>query len=132
MAELADHRDDHLGRPFEERGTLAEVDALQAIGDDHVALGELLDGLGNLVQRGVQRLDVFAVQGGDEGVHQFLADLAVQGLLAGARRAEGGHHRGAVGFGDQFMHGLGAFARGVGAGLEQAIELVALTEDRLE
>src|SRR5690606_34244136 len=51
-----DHLHHHFGRLFEHRRTRREVDVLQVLGGQRIAVGELLDLLGDLVQRRAQGL----------------------------------------------------------------------------
>src|SRR5574337_87183 len=132
VAQLAHHLDHRFGRTHQQARARSEIDAFHALGHDHVALGELLDGLGDAVQRRGHRFDVLAVQRSHEGVDQRLADLRRQLLLAAPRGAETvQQHRFAMRL-QQALQGLGAVAGRAGAGFQQGIEPIPLPEHGLQ
>src|SRR5690606_13713809 len=132
LRQQPDHLHHHLGGLLEHRGARGEVDVLQVLQRQRVAVGELLDLLGDLVQRRAQRLDVLALDRGDEAVHQLLADLGGHVALLQARELEGVQRRMAVGDLQHLVQRVGAVAGGDGRLLEQRVELVALAEDGLQ
>src|SRR4249919_3850805 len=132
VAELVHHLDDHAGGLFQHLRPRGEVDAIQAVPRKRVAVGEALDLLGNLVQRRGQRLDVLALDRGDEAVDQRLADLVGGFALALAGELEGFQARRAFGRLQHGMEGDGAVVGRHCRVVEQAVELLALAEDRLQ
>src|SRR4249919_1719454 len=132
LAQQADHLFDHFAGALEHHGARGEIDFAEALGSEHVALGEFLDDLRNLVQGARQRIDVFAFKRGDEGVDQLLADLRGQGLFALACQLELLQRALRWWRGQQFDQRAGAFAGGGGAGFQQPVKLVALAENGLE
>src|SRR5690606_9011820 len=70
VAQLLDHLQHHAGGLLQHRRARREVDVLQVLGGQRIAVGELLDLLGDLVQRRAQGLDVLALDRGDEAVDQ--------------------------------------------------------------
>jgi hypothetical protein len=94
---LRGHLHDHVGRFFEHDGARGIVDFAEPVREHHVALGEFLDRLRNLVQSRCQRFDVLALERGDERVDELLADLREQVLLAPSRNAKSSSERAETG-----------------------------------
>src|SRR5690606_39667931 len=109
-----------------------EVDVLQVLQRHRVAVGELLDLLGDLVQRRTERLDVLALDRGDEAVHQRLADLVGGLALELAGELERVKRGLAVGSPQHFVQGPGRVVGGHRGLLEQRVELVTLAEHGLQ
>ena len=66
------HPDDHQRGFLGDRHLRGEIPGVDEVVHDFVALAEFFDGLGNPVERLGQRLDVLAVEGGDEDLDEFL------------------------------------------------------------
>ena len=81
FAQTFHHRQDGLGRLVEQLEMLLEIATVQISGTDQNAFADFLDRLRDLIKRGGERLDVFALQRSDEGLAQllgqFLRDLFV-------------------------------------------------------
>src|SRR3990167_188474 len=132
LAQQADHFLDDFGGALEHVRARDEVHVAQPLGRQRVALGELLDDLRDLVQGARQGIDVLALKRGHERIHQLMADLRGQVLLALAGQLELLERPLRRGSGQQLHQGPGAFPRRGSACLEQPVELVALAEDGLE
>ena len=127
-----DHLHHHRGGLLQHRGARREIDAFQVLGRQRIAVGELLDLLGDLVERRPQRFDVLALDGRDEAVHQGLADLVRRGALALAGQLEGVQRRLPVGHLHHVVKGLGAVVGSLRGVVEQGVELLAGAEDGLQ
>src|SRR5690606_34457473 len=123
--QLVHHLHHHPGGLLQHRRARRAVDVLEVLAGQRVAVGEPLDLLGDLVQGRAQRLDVLALDRGDEAVHQRLADLVGGGALAQAGQLEGVQRRLAVGFLHHRVQGAGAVQRGGGRFIQQEVELLA-------
>jgi len=113
VPELLDHRDDGVGRLQHELGLAAERLVRHAAGVNRDALPDLLDLLGNAVEREREGLDVLAVQRGDEGAAERLGHLLADALLLAA----GVHELPDVGGGAPVGQGVEVAAEDVDAGL---------------
>src|SRR5690625_4297312 len=126
------HLHHHPGGLLEHGRARGKVDVLQVLHRQRIAVGELLDLLGDPVQRRAQGLDVLALHRGDEAVHQLLADLV--GGLAGAQagQAERVQGRLAVGIAHQLVQRLGRVVGRLGSLFEQGVELHAAAKNGLQ
>ncbi|MOA08042.1 hypothetical protein D3C78_1277760 [compost metagenome] len=104
----------------------------QVGGGQRIAIGELLDLLGNLVQGRAQRFDVFALDRGHEAVHQRLADLVRGRAFAQTGQLEGIQGGLAIGVAQHRMQCLGGIGSRDGSLIEQGVELFAGTENGLQ
>src|SRR5688572_18131775 len=132
VLEFADHFHHHAGRLFEHRGARGEVDVLQPVARERVTVGEAFDLLRDLVQGRGERLDVFTLDRGNEAVDQRLADLVAGLALALARQLEGFQARGARRRTEHLVQRDRAVVRRDRRIVEQGVELLALSEDRLQ
>src|SRR5690606_16106013 len=132
VAQLLDHLHHHAGSLLQHRRARREVDVAQVLGGQRIAVGELLDLLGDLVQRRTQGLDVLALDGRDEAVHQRLADLVGGLALAQAGQLEGVQRGLAVGLAQHLVEGHGGILCGLRGLLQQRVELLALAEHGLQ
>jgi len=97
-----------------------------------IALGEFFHLLWNLVQRAAERLDVLALDRGDEAVHQRLADAVGGFALTPAGEFEGIQLRLALRVAQHLVQCLGTVVRRTGGIFQQGVELIALAEHRLQ
>jgi len=126
------HLHDHARGLFQHRRAWREVDAVEVLQRQRVAVGELFDLLRNLVQRRTQRLDILTLDRGDEAAHQFPADLVGGRTLAQARQLERIQRRLAAAVPEHHVQSAGAVVGGDGRLFEQRVELVALAENGLQ
>ena len=95
---------------------------------DFEAFAEFFDGLGNAIEGFGQGLDVLPFQGGDEHLHEFLADGFGVAFLVAPGHREFGERDIAVGFLQQARQGFDALVRGFCTGGEQFEEPVRISK----
>jgi hypothetical protein len=115
----------HVGLP-------GEINPVQMMAGHHKAFGELLGGLGNAKKPARQRLNVLALEAGDEGFHQLAADLLGDFLFLAAREDEVVQVLRVARRLHQLDDQPDAFVRFLGGGLEQFLKAVALAEKLLD
>src|SRR5690606_2859523 len=132
MGQLLHHLHHHRSGLFQHRRARGEIDALQALAGQGIAVGDALDLHGDLVQGRGQGLDVLALDRGGEPVDQRLADLlgGVALALAGQLESVQGMHPARLA--EHGVEGPGAVVGGVGRLVKEGIELLALPENGLE
>ena len=127
--EHVDHPHDHQRGLLGDGHLRAKSRRLDEVLDDFVSLAEFLDRLGDPVERPGKRLDVLAVERGDEDFHQFLADDFRVLFLVAAGDGEFREGDVALRFVEQPGECLDALVRGFRAGGEEFKEPVRFSKE---